>query len=373
MEVGAGRMPFRWDAEMLALPDHTTLVSSLAWNFDGTQLAASYADSMLAVRPYRFRDGFDNLTLEDKTHISTWDMQPVPVENVLRLDNREVDRVEWTLDGQNIITETTEIRADNARFKRTVIAQVRRWDSETGSLQQTLLDIERDTNFFQALAFAWSIDYQHLAYNDGTNTVFIDGQPFVSVDYGTVLELLWSPDGKLLGVVHGSSDYYYISTFVVRTGERIMFAVGPDYYVNSWAWSPDASMLAVVSPWLNASGTSFSIRVYETLHMREYMEPPNFYSPLFEHYDRFQFPPETDAIPTVVAWSASSDLLAIGNLDSIALYDFGDLRSIHREKPIVSLPAFEVTALDWSPDGTMIAAGSNDGTVRLYGVLTPGN
>jgi WD40 repeat protein len=172
-------------------------------------------------------------------------------------------------------------------------------------------------------------------------------------------DMEWSRDGSILAV--GVSN----STAVLwnPANEEIASTLGgdPDHTEDSHytpvylGWSPDGTRLAV--------GTDRGmITVYDPQSSRTLL---SFYADLYptQEYDRTGF-------LTALAWSPDGKVLAAGKQKVIVLWNpqSGKLLSVWRGHP------YEVTTLAWSPDGGKLASGdgfyNDDGTVIIWEAST---
>jgi len=153
---------------------------------------------------------------------------------------------------------------------------------------------------------------------------------------GTVNEIAFSPDGRLLAVASSLGIYLYDA----GTLEEVRF-IQTDAWITSVAFSPDGERLAsgsadrTVRLWRVADGA-----LLRTLEGHTY----GVWS---------------------VAFSPDGELLASGSEDgTVRLWRVADgapLRTLEGHTAWVWSVAF-------SPDGELLASGSEDGTVRLWGV-----
>ena len=151
---------------------------------------------------------------------------------------------------------------------------------------------------------------------------------------GTVNEVAYSPDGRLLAVASSLGVYLYDA----ETLEEVRF-IECDAWVASVAFSPDGATLASGS-WDN------TVRLWGVADGR-----------LLRTLD-------TDGVESV-AFSPDGATLASGSVDgTVRLWRVADGRLLRTLEGHTT----EVGSVAFSPDGATLASGSRDGTVRLWGV-----
>ncbi|MBZ0318140.1 MAG: hypothetical protein K8L91_17095 [Anaerolineae bacterium] len=153
-----------------------------------------------------------------------------------------------------------------------------------------------------------------------------------------VLALAWSPSGEILAAGRINGLWLYN-----KAGKEIdHLALN---MVNSIVWRPDGSQIAV----------------YEFAALKTYiLEVPT----LEIVNDEIQANGNEIAVP--LAWSPDGTLLAVANQDEIVLLD----TTIWQQKAILKGHTREIGALEFSLDGSRLASGGLDQTVRIWDVAS---
>lgn len=153
-----------------------------------------------------------------------------------------------------------------------------------------------------------------------------------------VLALAWSPSGEILAVGRVNGLWLYDGA-----GKEINHLALD--MVNSIVWNPDGSQIAV----------------YEFATIKTYiLEVPT----LQIVNDEIQASGNEIDVP--LAWSPDGTLLAVADQDEIILLD----TTTWRQKAILQGHTREIGALEFSLDGSRLASGGLDQTVRIWDVAS---
>lgn len=193
-------------------------------------------------------------------------------------------------------------------------------------------------------AVAWSADGKRLA-SAGENgniriTEFPSGKELSVLTEGTLVTgLVFSADGKLLGAKSGAQDGP-LSVWDLETQKKLKQLAFKGYACNQLAFTPDAQTLVAAGPgehmvWNHAKGGGFGSKAGN--------------------------------VPDGCSAAASPDgaLLAWCNPQGALQIFRSDQRQYHR------MQLAPTTALAFAPNGSQLAAGAQDRTIRLWSVNGP--
>jgi WD40 repeat protein len=208
---------------------------------------------------------------------------------------------------------------------------------------------------------SWSPDGNKLAAgtNDGTIRIWdavsekmlatFQGYKHDDSSKNGIRSVSWSPDGSKLAAGTNDSTVYIWDTM---SGEKLAHLQGHKYWVTSVSWSPDGNKLA------SASWDS-TVRIWDATSG--------------ETLTTFG---GSNSLSSV-SWSPDGSKLAFGSDDgAVRIWDvergeplatFGGIKagdSIERRTEALAMP---VRSVSWSPNGSTLAAGFGDGTVRIWG------
>ena len=156
----------------------------------------------------------------------------------------------------------------------------------------------------------------------------------IRTDEADVLDACWSPDGNYFAVASTLKVVIYSS----KTKKRMNSFNGHPGPLTALSWSPDSS--CIVSGCQEGTLNFWNVS------------------------DGLVFQRVTNLKPiTCLSWSSKNDNLAIGTSSGeICFFNFTD----HRDIQLIYGHDGSVTCISWAPDGSAVASGSIDNTVKVW-------
>jgi len=234
---------------------------------------------------------------------------------------------------------------------------VRTWDAESGQLTKILIDPNGsiDSSWFtggrDADYFSWSVDKSTRTMDEVIKLWGVDVPSVWQLLIQTATCLSLSPDRTLLAFGDRDGTIRVLNTkFGQPHHTNLPSWCGP---LHSVCFSPDGNVLATCS----GSGTVCIWDAHRWQPLRKF---------------------ETDRITgnllsgsNIIAWDSGNTLIARPNnrLGVLEIMDSQSGQVLH----ILSVNNQRIVSISWSPDGTLLAAGTTDGKAHLWDIKSNSN
>lgn len=301
--------------------------------------------NMIALRPGSYQIASTGFGYEQDTNV--WEIGYSWTDPLLAFYAEPAEIVDYTPDGNELIaggTIITDIVANQS---------IDTFDPDTGDRIRNIAGFY-DQGSSPPRQY-WNADYTEvLSLPDN-----IEGEPGRFPAY-----ISWSPDYSKVAIVEQSiQDFYdsYIRTWDAVTGEFINQFPGGMFGFAGLVWSPDSTRIAaLLRRFAAGSGNEDrGLRVFSVVPGQNYEFDQSDYQ-VFGWINSEESTQQAKA-----AWNSDGTMIAVSLPDGLEIHNLrGD------GTPLVSLPAYEIVDLHWSGDNRFIAAGSEDGTIRIWGVPT---
>lgn len=290
-------------------------ISSAAWSPDGTRLAVSEGEN---------------------STVQIWDSGQSG-EPLVTFQTDLPSTIAWMPDGKKVISFGYQAN------EQAVMADTWRWDAETGERLDNLFNFQSGSDVLPLLA--WNRDFTQVAVSIRDHLVKISETQVLEAGGSITQFIAWSPENSRIAVASSDSEAAFIELFDAVSGRVIQRLEPTTSFVGDMQWSSDGLYLAVVGLSGDAAAPDRQIDVYALAggDTREALLPPIW-----------------TAQGDLIEWSPSRSFLAVTGAEQISLYD------VEQQTVGLALAISGVTALDWSPDGSQLATGTENGTLYIW-------
>jgi len=315
--------------EIYTLTGHSTGISSVSFNPDSTMLASA---------ANRWGPGDDSIKI--------WNLTTGTEIPILALSGLMAPtRVSFSPDGEYLAF------GDHSQY--VTVYNVSSWSSIRGlSHANDITDIVFSPDG-DLLAASCSYDmYETIKIWDVETGNLVQTFNFSAI----TSSIAFSPDGKILASAHADIDYPVIMLWNVTSGNVINW-IWHDSEVLDVAFSNDGQYLA------SASGSNITIRDTNGYGIVQSVD-------LFNGWVfSLAFSPDSKMLAT----GSDLNVTRLWNVIDLTLID--ELRSLNNEvDPPVPPGAGAVTSVSFNSDGSLLATGSDDGTIKVWNIsINTGN
>lgn len=209
----------------------------------------------------------------------------------------------------------------------------------------------------------WNADYSAFAEILDGEAVLLPNGNIIEAETGTILEsIAWSPDSSMIATVERVADDYsfYVRTWQVSDGSLINRYASGMFAFRGLVWSPTGQQVAVMLEHPTGSGIHVrGLRVFSVRPAQNYLFDQNDFE-VFRVVNVRLIDQQAMAV-----WNSDGTLLAVVVPEDIS---YLQVYPLDQTEPLVSLPTAAITDLEWSSDDQFIAAGSENGTIWIWGV-----
>lgn len=355
------RLWFDFDDDPILLEGHSSDPNDLAFSPDGSILASGSDDD--TVRLWDVVEGVELAVIEADVDINVLEFMP---------------------DGSTIVTGD-----DNGVLSA--------WDAVSGEL---LIAFEEASHKQAIISMAVSPDGTLVATGSWDNDIRVwniaegeqrsvgsgeDAEAWIQPDMGDIRSLQFSPDGSILLV---ATQDEYVAMYDVDTRDVLAEAVGYNDGMQALSFNPDGTLLTLSDDdgdvWIWTVGSSDEIT--QIPHMEKIgtfsgdneigltYSPDGSYIVVESSLDVIQIDAVTgetlnvfDGEPFASSVAISPDSTLVAYAGSKGLFIFNAKSGLIVAQ--INTHTLRANYVEFSPDQTLIATASDDGTVRIYGLI----
>ncbi len=306
----------------------TAPISGIAWRPDSPQIASTGF-------------GFDQF-------VRVWDAD-APDDPILTFWAEPAESVVYTPDGTELISSRT-IGTDII-----IYSSIDAFDPDSGDRGRGIWGFYSQFDPFPLVA--WNSTFTRSVRSERDNRVIFSEDISIETAYPETTLIAWSPDDTMIATASQNGDLFLTEIWDFATGNRInAIYIDMQATADQLVWSPDSTMLAIVSSRGAGGGVDRAVSVFRITPGTTNLAPSHLDLQVRDWVDDYPFS------PIQLAWHSDSTILAAALRDEIAIYD------VNSGEKRLAIPIRDVAGLAWASDGHALAAGSNDGLIRVWDV-----